>query len=88
MRLAGDDFRARNSAATRQKWNSEEEEELRKLFSEVFERKGCPSHDEVISAMVKSKSAQGPIFKNNRKNWETIKKKVRRMVLADGEDQE
>jgi hypothetical protein len=34
-----------------------------------------------VKAMAKSRKAKGTLYQNNRTNWETIKKKARRMII-------
>ena len=70
-----------------QNWSPAEEKELRLLFPEAFKTGAkksdqCPREKVVLRAMAASCATQGAIFKAARTNWETIKKKVYRMVTS------
>lgn len=85
--LLGEEVPIRNSAATRKRWSKEEEEELLKLFPKCFAKNAtkkqmCPNEKMVLAAMDSSKKENGAIFRNGRKVWSTIKKKVYRMAKS------
>lgn len=85
LNFIGDDERLeqkKKQQCKRQKWTPEEEEELKTLFAANFTSKKCPKHKECLKAMKQSKDAKGPIYRKKRTDWETIKKKVYRMVLT------
>ena len=70
----------KKSTNSRQKWTEEEEEELHILFTENFTTGKCPNEKVCRSAMEKSKNKGGAIYEAKRTNWETVKKKVYRMI--------
>ena len=72
--------RKANTSSTRQPWKEEEEEELKEVFSNFFRLGKNPKEKDIRKAMAESKEKEGALFKNGRTNWETIKKKVIRMI--------
>ena len=68
----------KTSSATRKMWSKEEEEELLVLFAKNFEIKKNPEMKECLAAVAKSRENKGGIIHERR--WETIKKKVIRML--------
>ncbi|XP_033737472.1 titin homolog [Pecten maximus] len=71
--------RKKKAASTRQAWSKDEEEELRKLFKKNFDTRTYPGLKDCNRAIHNSRTSSGLIHK---RNWETIKKKVIRMVKA------
>ncbi|XP_069105224.1 uncharacterized protein [Argopecten irradians] len=61
----------------RQRWTTEEERELEELFKENFKLKKNPGLKDCTSAIAKSRKKKGLVQK---RSWETIKKKVLRMM--------
>lgn len=63
----------------RQKWTQDEENELRELFKEEFERTlACPGQKRIQKKMGLSQKNNGLIFKRKRDN---IKKKISNMLM-------
>lgn len=61
----------------RQAWSVKEEDEIKVLFSANFKGKKYPGLKDCTAAMASSKRKNGLI---HRRNWETTKKKVIRMI--------
>lgn len=64
--------------ATRQKWSSEEVDELRELFEEDFRTNTLPGQKRIEAKMKKSKEGSGVIYQRKRDN---IKKKLSNMMI-------
>lgn len=69
--------RSQNSACTRQKWSSEEEEEIKQIFHSCFENSIRPTPKQCLKAIRVSRKNGGLIC--NRKK-DVLKKKVFRMI--------
>lgn len=63
----------KNTAGTRKKWEDDEKDELRLLFSRNFNSNITPGLKEVNAAIAKSKLDGGKIW---RRSWTVIKSKV------------
>ena len=59
------------------KWTKDEEEEIRRLPKENFQKGICPRQKDCNLAISKSRAAGGLIHK---RYWETLKKKVSHMI--------
>ena len=74
--FSGEEDVPRKRVVKRQTWTTEEETELKHLFSENFKLKKNPGLKDCTIAMTKSRKNKGVVYK---RSWETIKKKVLRM---------
>ncbi|XP_069114279.1 uncharacterized protein [Argopecten irradians] len=67
----------RKKPCTRQAWTEEEETEIKELLHSNFQTKTFPKMKECMGAISKSRRKGGVVWK---RKWETIKKKVIRMM--------
>ena len=69
--------RKRQLAVKRERWTSQEEEELKQLFSEFVSKRECPGQKDCELAISLSKQNGGLVCHRKRDN---IKKKVHNMI--------
>ena len=67
----------KNSAVTRQKWSSAEEEEIRQIFEKYFKEKSRPTPKQCSKAIRISKKKGGLIHLRKK---DVLKKKLYRMI--------
>ena len=73
------EWNKKNPAVTRQMWSEQEEDEIKSIFKKFFQNRGSPKPNCIMEGTKRSMQQNGLICKRNK---ETLKKKVFRMIDA------